>query len=128
MLGIAVENVCDAITHVRAFDAKVDVVEPDPGSNLADDRMVEVLESYAGDPTYDELVNFINALNEDQQVNLVALAWLGRGDYTADGWDDALTAAREARTDHTDTYLLGIPLLGDYLEEGLNQLGHSCGD
>jgi hypothetical protein len=128
MLGIAVEKVCDAIIHVRAFDAKVDVVEPDPGSNLADDRMVEVLESYAGDPIYDELVNFINALNEEEQVNLVALTWLGGGDYTADGWDDALEAAREARTDHTDTYLLGIPLLGDYLEEGLSQLGYSCGD
>ena len=128
MLGIAVEKVCDTIIHVRAFDAKVDVVEPDPGSNLADDRMVEVLESYAGDPTYEELVDFINALNEEEQVNLVALAWLGRGDYTADGWDDVLEAAREARTDHTDTYLLGIPLLGDYLEEGLSQLGYSCED
>lgn len=128
MLGIAVEKVCDVITRVRAFDAKVDVVEPDPGSNLSDDKMAEVLEDYKDDPAYEELVDFIDALNEDEQINLVALTWLGRGDFTADEWEDALTAARDARSGHTDTYLLGIPVLGDYLEEGLSQLGYSCED
>ena len=128
MLGIAVEKVCDAIVHVRAFDTEVDVAEPSPGLNFADDRMVEVLESYSRDQSYDELADFINALNEEEQISLVALAWLGRGDFTSDGWEDALEAARDARSDHTDTYLLGIPLLGNYLEEGLSQLGYSCED
>ncbi len=125
MLGIAVEKVCDLIIRARAFDAKVEVVEPDPGSNPTDDDMVEVLEDYEGDPIFDELIDFIAALNEDEQINLVALTWLGRGDFTADEWDTAVSTAREARSDHTGPYLLGIPLLGDYLDEGLAQLGYS---
>jgi hypothetical protein len=125
MLGIAVEKVCNVIVRVRAFDARVEVVEPDPGRNPVGDAMVAVLEDYNRDPVYAELMDFIGALNEDEQVNLVALTWLGRGDYTAAEWDAAVKAAREARSDHTDTYLLGIPLLGDYLDEGLAQLGYS---
>lgn len=128
MLGIAVEKVTDMITRARAFDAKVEVVEPDPASNLSDDDMVEVLEDYKGDPIYQELFDFIDSLNEDEQINLVALTWLGRGDFTAAEWESAIAAARDARSDHTDTYLLGIPLLGDYLEEGLNELGYSSED
>jgi hypothetical protein len=61
-------------------------------------------------------------------VNLVALAWLGRGDYTADEWDAALEAARDAHNARTAEYLLGIPLLGDFLEEGLSLMGESCED
>jgi hypothetical protein len=128
MLGIAVEKVCDLITHVRAFDAKIEVTEPDFGSNPADKEMGKGLEAYRDDPVYEELTGFIDTLNEEEQVNLVALAWLGRGDFVADEWPDALKTAREARSDHTDTYLLGIPLLGDYLQEGLNALGYSCED
>lgn len=128
MLGIAVEKVCDLITHVRAFDAKIEVLDPDLGSNPADEEVEERLESYLNDPVYEELRGFIDGLNEEEQINLVALAWVGRGDFTADEWADALSEARDARSDHTDTYLLGMPQLGDYLEEGLSALGYSCGD
>jgi hypothetical protein len=128
MLGIAVEKVCDLITHVRAFDAKIEATEADFDSNPAEEEMAEGLENYRNDPAYEELMGFIDSLNEEEQVNLVALAWLGRGDFVADEWADALRAASDARSDHTDTYLLGIPQLGDYLEEGLSALGYSCGD
>src|SRR3546814_15793239 len=65
-------------------------------------------------------------MNDDEQAELVALTWLGRGDFTADEWSEALAAARERDTGPTSAYLLGIPILADYLEEGLSQFGLSC--
>ncbi len=128
MLEVAVEKVCELITHARAFDAKVPAEELEESSNPTDERALDALEGGDDDPAYDELTNFIDALNEEEQINLVALTWLGRGDFTADEWPDALQTARDARSDHTDTYLRGMPLLGDYLEEGLAQLGFSWED
>ena len=128
MLEIDPAKVCFIIVKAREFDAKVEPVEPDPGSNPSDDGGRGVLEDYADDPVQEELQRLIGALNEDEQANLVALAWLGRGDYTAVEWDQAVKAAHERHTGKTARYLLGIPLLGDYLEEALNQLDYSCAE
>ncbi len=126
MLEISPEKVCFVILKSREFDAKVEVDDPVPGSSPSDDVMLETLEDMPDDSAQQELTEFIGALNEGEQVSLVALTWLGRGDFTADDFDSAIKEAQYARTDHTASYLLGIPLLSDYLEEGLNQLGHSC--
>ena len=53
----------------------------------------------------------------------MALAWLGRGDYTASEWSEALATARERNEGSTARYLAGLPLLGDYLEDGADALG-----
>lgn len=135
MLGIAVDKVCDIIARARAFDSQITLGADDdePGALEADDdideeEVLERAEHYVDDPAYIELVDFIDSLNEDEQVNLVALAWIGRGDYSADELDAAREAAREAHNDHAGEYLLGIPLLSDYLEEALNLFGESCED
>ena len=70
----------------------------------------------------------INDLSVDEQVDLVAIAWLGRGDYTAADWDSVRGEAADAHNESTAEYLLGMPLLGDYLEEGLSLLGRDCGE
>ena len=131
-LGIAVEKVCDLIAHVRAYDAKVAEIDPDEPPEATGDELGDEIEggiqTFRGDPGRDELMDFINALNEEEQVTLVALTWIGRGDFVASEMEDALQAARDARSDHTDTYLLGIPLLGDYLDEALAALGYDCDD
>lgn len=125
-LDIAVEKVCSLIDYAHEIDVKVDVVEPDYGSDAADDDMRQVLEAYADDPSFAEAQDFIDGLNIDEQVALVALVWVGRGTFTVEEWDEAVAEARRAHTRHTAAYLLGIPVLGDYLEEGLSALGHSC--
>lgn len=130
MPDINTEKICYLIVKAREFDVKTGVEEPDPGGNPSDNDSREVLQDYEDDPTFQELTSFIDDLNEDEQVDLVALMWLGRGDYTAAEWDDAREEAQRARDEHghTASYLLGAPLLGDFLEEGLSQLGLDCAD
>lgn len=125
-LEISPESVCFVIIKAREFDAKDGVSEPDPGSNPSDDKMAAVLEDHKDDPVVQELTSFIGAMNDDKQIELVALAWLGRGDYSADDWPSVREEAARAHNENTANYLLGIPMLGDFLEEGLAMLGYSC--
>jgi hypothetical protein len=121
-LGINREKVAGIIEKARMFDAKEEVTDPDSGSNATDDDMRDILEDLADDPTQQELLQLIRDLDEDEQVSLVALAWVGRGTYDKSGWGEALKEARGARNKHTAEYLLSLPMLGDYLEEGLAAL------
>lgn len=125
-LTISPEKVCFIIIKAREFDAKDVVTEPDPGSNPADDKDTAVLEDHEDDPVLEELSSAINALSEDEQIDLVALAWLGRDDYAASDWTAVREEAERAHNERTADYLLGMPLLGDFLEEGLSMLGFSC--
>ncbi len=70
-----------------------------------------------------ELKELINDLNVDEAAALVALAWIGRGDFEAAEWQDALVEARRRPRGKTSKNLMGMPMLGDYLEEGLEALG-----
>jgi hypothetical protein len=130
-LAISTEKVCFVIIKAREFDAKDIVTEPDTGSNPSDDKMIEVLEDHGDDPVVEELTTFISSLSEDEQIDLVTLAWLGRDDNTIDDWQalrEEAARAHSTRTTHTANYLLGMPLVGDYLEEGLSLFGRSCED
>ena len=73
--------------------------------------------------TEEELRELIDDLNVDEAAELVALVWVGRGDYDAAEWAEAVTAARERGNRRTAKYLLGMPMLGDWLEEGLEAIG-----
>ena len=125
-LTISPEKVCFIIIKAREFDAKDGVSEPDPGSNPSDDKDAAVLEDHADDPVVEELTSLIDSLSEDEQIDLVALAWLGRDDYDAGDWPSVREEAARAHNRRTSSYLLGMPMLGDFLEEGLSMLGYSC--
>jgi hypothetical protein len=125
VLTISPEKVFFVIVKAREFDAKDPVTDPNDGSNPTDDGEAAVLEDHRDDPTVQEIIAFINAMSVDEQVDLVALAWLGRDDYTAADWASVREEAAAAHNKRTATYLLGMPLLGDFLEEGLSLLGYS---
>ncbi len=127
-LTISPETVCFIILKAREFDVKDVVTEPDPGSNPSDDRDAAVLEDHSDDPVVEELTSLINSLSEDEQIDLVALTWLGRDDYSASDWPAVRAEASRAHNNRTASYLLGTPLLGDFLEEGLSMLGYSCAE
>jgi hypothetical protein len=127
-LSISAEKVGFLIEKMREFDVKEGDSDPDSGSNSTDDRMIDVLEDDGGDPVVREITGFINAMTEDEQIDLVALMRLGRGDGPIEEWDDLRRDAAEVRDRRTASYLLGEPLVSDYLAEGLEQFGLTWND
>ena len=125
---IAVDAVCRIVLKARQFDVKEGVVEADYGSNAADEGFRVVLAGYGNDPVFQELKTFIDDMDIDEQCELVALTWVGRGDFTGAEWQAALGLARQEHNEHTAEYLLGTPLLADYLSEGLAEFGLSCAE
>jgi len=127
-LTISAEKVCYIIVKAREFDVKDAVTDPDDASNASDDGMVSVLEDHKDDPVVQEISAAIFAMSVDERADLVTLAWLGRGDGTIDDWTELRAEAAREHNKRTAAYLLGIPLLSDYLEEALSQFGMSCTD
>ncbi len=124
MLDISPEKVAHVIVRAREVDAKVSPWDQAGDPSDSD----SILEDRSGDATEAELKSFIANCNVDERANLVALAWVGRGTYDADEFAEAKREAAAQSVTPTEDYLLGIPLLADYLEEGLNQLGISVED
>lgn len=122
-LDVSLETLAFIALKARAFDAQAGASDSNDASNPADDREVAVLEGLSDDPTARELRAAIARLSEDEQVALVALVWIGRGDFDAADWEDAKSLARDRRSGSTARYLMGMPLLGDYLELGAAALG-----
>jgi Protein of unknown function (DUF3775) len=125
-LSIALDKVCFVVVKAREYEVKDVVTEPDPGSNPTDDAMISVLEDHKDDPVRQELFSFIHSLNEDERIDLVALAWLGRGEGTLEDWAGMRAEAERMHRIDAVRYLLGQPLLPDLLEEGLALFGVSC--
>jgi hypothetical protein len=127
-LDIAPEKVAHVIIKAREYDAKVGAWDDSPEDGDAEEDPTAILEDFTNDPTRAELAGFIERLNYDEQANLVALMWVGRGTYEKEEFDEAVETARTERVNSTSSYLLGIPLLSDYLEEGLEKMGFSVDD
>ncbi len=127
-LNVSTEQVCFIINKARQFEVKDVPTISDPGSNASDDRMVSVLEARGDDPAAEEIRAMVNVLSEDQQIDLVALTWVGRGDYDIGEWHDARAQAAAAHNERTADYLLGLPLLSEFLEDALSDCGRSCED
>jgi hypothetical protein len=123
-LGISLESVAAIVDAARA------VQEGEESGAVAREEEIEEGLDAEDDENMDEdaLRAFIAELNEDEQASLIALAWIGRGDYTGAEWDEARSLAKERNIRDPADYLLGIDMLGDMLEEGLSELGLSLED
>jgi hypothetical protein len=124
MLDISVEKIAYIIVRAREIDAKVGRWDS-PGDAADADT---ILESRRGDATEQELRGFISDLNDDEKAELVAVMWIGRETFGPEELADAIQTAKEEATTPTEDYLLGIPLLSDYLEDGLSKLGIDPGE
>ncbi|MES2473317.1 MAG: DUF3775 domain-containing protein [Pseudomonadota bacterium] len=118
-LNLPLDKISFIIVKAREYDVKESDVDPDASSNAFDDGQTDVLLDKADDPVREELLGAIRGLNDDERIRLVALAWLGRGTYDLDEWKEAIATAKSEHSRRTAEYLLGLPLLGDYLEDGL---------
>jgi hypothetical protein len=121
-LTISAEKAFFIIVKAREFDEKVAPSDPGSGSNPSDDKEVDVLEA-GDDATLQELAAALTGLNENEQLDLVGLMWLGRGDFGT--FAEARQQAADMTDKHIPRYLIGTPHLGDYLEDGLATLGIS---
>jgi hypothetical protein len=128
MLQTPPELLAYIIEKAREFDAETAPVDTASGSNPSDDNDVGVLQATGDNPTEQELAAALNGLDDDQRIELLALTWVGRGDFDRDEWRAALAQAREIHNANETSYLIGTPLLADYLEIGLDLLGRSLED
>lgn len=127
MLTLNPEIVCQVIDRARQFQAREGLDLFSKSEDLEEDvETTSDLAEYEGDLTYEELRAQIADLEPDQQVELVATMWLGRGDYEVEEWPSLLDEAKSSWTERTAEYLIGTPLVADYLQEGLVLLGYSC--
>ncbi len=110
------------IFKLRAVMAQEDEVSPDSGSNPSDDERSATLQDTADNLTRAEVTAQIEDLEPDQQAELVALMWIGRGDLEPEEWDEALELAADRADASTANYLLTHPHVADYLDEGIDRL------
>lgn len=125
MPTISTDKVCFLVVKARELESEDEGVEAD-ASNETDDRFTSVLTEEAFGTVRNEIASFIESMNVDEQAELVALAWVGRGDFMAAEWDDAVREARDRKEGPTSNYLLGIPLLAAHLEAGISEFGEDC--
>lgn len=125
MPDINTEKVCYVIAKARELESEDEGIDAD-ASNPSDDKFVSVLTDDSYSSVRAELAEFIDAMDEDEQCELVALVWLGRGEFTAEEWKTAVAEARARRERATSAYLLENPLLASHLEYGLAEFGESC--
>jgi len=126
-LAISPATVSVLIELARQYDLSGDGID-DEGDEIDIDAAEDAGHGALADghdATADELREMIGDLNEDEVVDLIALAWVGRGDFDRDTWQEARALAGERHRTHSAHYLMGMPTLGDFLEEGLAALGHA---
>ncbi len=128
MLEISTDKVAHVILRAREVDVKTEAWDDENEVDRDDVNSETILEDLPDDATRQELKEFLESLNEDEQASLVALAWIGRGTYAPGELDEAISTAKSEHGGNAVAYLFSLPLLPDYLEDGLDQLGYSVGD
>jgi hypothetical protein len=123
-LSISPEKVFFIIS--KTHQSEMEASEPELIADLEDDDAGEGRVGKDTDQT--ELSGFISDLNVDEQIDLVALMWLGRGDGDLDSFPDLRSQAADAHNNRTAAYLLGTPMFADYLEEAMSAFDLSAED
>lgn len=127
-LTLKPEDAFFILLKAREFDAKEETVDPDAGSNPADDNQVDVLQLQAGDVSERELLGAVARLDEDERLDLLALLWIGRGDFEWNEWRSAREAAQMVDASRAPRYVREMPMASDYLQAALSDLGYSLED
>ncbi len=125
MLNLDPTVICTIISRARQLQAKDEETIPiKPSESETSDQFAQTLEHHEDDLLDEELKDGINSLEPDQQATLVALMWLGRGDYEVSEWSKAYEEAVYRANNRTAEYLMSTPLAADYMQEGLTLLGY----
>jgi hypothetical protein len=128
MLHVPLESLCAIIDKAREFQAKGEVVLPDSPSSPSEDWALQILADHSDDYSLREMTDAVGEMSQRQRAELIAIMWIGRGDYSVDEWESAVDDAIGDYSLRAAAYLLAHPMLPDHLEEGLIALGYSCQD
>jgi hypothetical protein len=126
MLNINPDTICRLIDLAKHFHVQEEVVIPDDPAGGGEDWARQVLAAHGSDTTVQEFSYIIRDLEPDQRHEVVALMWLGRGDFACEEWKAAVDHAADNATPATAQYLIAHPLLAEYLTEGLRMFGLNC--
>ncbi len=126
MLEVNPDDLCQLIQLARDFHARESLVTPDEPESPVDEMLPGVFSAQSGDPILEEFRSIVADLDRAQQVQVVALMWLGRGDYDPEEWDTVVAEADEHWSDYAADYLLAHPLVADQLSDGMEALGYDC--
>jgi len=123
-LDINAERLSLLITLAREYDEDVPSDDDEDDENHVGEAIdEELVEEHEYDLAYQELKGALESLSRDELNCVVALVWLGRGTYDQDEFEDALSEASELDPARIPDYLIGTPLLPEYLEEGMTKMG-----
>jgi hypothetical protein len=125
-LRISSDKVCAFIEVARELAGKVPSTAGDRTTTGDDSRLVTIEEYPGVDERRREMVEFVAGLNAGEQSDLLALIWLGRGDYDIAEWDDAVAEAEGRIAARDPDYMIGDAALPEYLGGGLEAFGRSC--
>ena len=130
-LRISTEKVCALIEAAREVAGKVASTAGDRTTSGDDSKLATIVDDpgqdfYERDDRRRQMVEFIAGLNVEEQTDLLALIWLGRGDYDIAEWDDALEEAEARIAARDPDYMIGDSALPQYLGDGLEAFGRTC--
>lgn len=118
MLEINVDTISNIIKKAREIDIGDEVFNKD-NMYVSDESSQLMLAEYQDNLDYLELKNLINDLEPDQQLDVIALMYIGRGDFDKSEWESALKQASTIPQHKRADYLISKAMLADYLNEGL---------
>lgn len=115
MLNIEPQKIRHILTKISSFKEKIDKYP-----KITTEKDTPYILS---DPKYKKMLSTINNLPSEQRATLVALVYLGQGDFKKNEWDQAFSIAENQLTNHIGEYLLSQEDVVNCVENGLNILG-----
>ena len=124
--AVSLDKLCFIVSLAREYEVEEEAAEPEADSGALEEERLLALESGATASIDEELRTIIDELDEDEQIDLVALVWMGRDGAEVSDWPLLRAQAADAHNERTAAYVMGIPLFSEFLEEGMNAFGLSC--
>ena len=128
-LETPLDMICRIIVRAREWDAQVPSNEPDEVDEdgpISTDDDYDVMIDEKNDSVEEEIETALDDLAEDEQAEVLALAWIGNGTYDAGDWEEAVAEAADPENDPIVEQLMDMPMLAAYLEAGLEAFDLSC--
>jgi hypothetical protein len=125
-LRISSQKVCDFIEVAREVAGLVPPTTGDRTTSGDDSPLLTIEDNPAADSRRSQMREFIAGLNVAEQVDLLALIFVGRGDFDIGEWDDAVREARDRIADRDPDYMIGDAALPEYLGDALNAFDITC--